>query len=413
MASPADDLAISPEELRAAVASRDLPALVTRLVRERSWGALILLFGYAGGPEATASLGLAELEAAAHALAAALEAMPPPKAARGNVRDELRAVRIAAAEALLARGAQAPITEVERRARRRVAALLTGAGDHARAAAAHEALGDDASAADSWGALGELDRMEAAHARDEARTGARRAVSELLRRFDVLLASGDRRAAIALAATLPADAAEAGPVRQRAARLEALLVRGRAVTLRVRGGGALRLSGVPARVGRDPLAEVQLRDPGVSRQHAVINGAPARTEAGFLVEDAGSRGGVLVAGARVAGALRLAGEGELGLGATTSLRFEAATDGRSIVLRGTAGLDRELVVVVGHDPLDLGRVLPGAEGLGIELGGGARLVRRTEARVRVDGQLVGDGCDLVRGDVVEVLGGGPLVFEVA
>jgi hypothetical protein len=416
MPGPADELTISPEELRAAVASRDLPGLVTRLVRERSWGALILLFGHAGSPEGAASLGLPELDAAAQALAAALEGVPRPKSARATLGDELRAVRIAAAEALLGRGAHPPVTEVERRARRRAAALLSAAGDHARAATAHEALGDDASAAASWGALGELDRMEAAHARDEARAGERRRAADLLRRLDVLLASGERRAAIALAATLPAGAPEAAPTRERVARLESRLPRGRAVTLRVRGGGAVRLAAVPARLGRDPLAEVPLRDPGVSRQHATVRGgtdAQGGPGEGLFVEDAGSRGGVHVAGARLAGPLRLSGEGEVGLGSTTVLRFEAAADGRSVVLRGTSGLDRDLVVVVGRDPLELGRALPGAGGLALELGSGAaRLVRGGGPPVRIDGHLVGEGWDLLSGDVVEVLGAPPLVFEV-
>ena len=415
MAGPADELAISPEELRAAVASRDLPALVTRLVRERSWGALILLFGHAGAAESAGSLGLAELDAAVSSLALALDAVPPPKNARASLGDELRTVRIAAAEALLGRVAHPPVTEAERRARGAAAALLTAAGDHARAAGAHEALGDDASAAASWGALGELERMEAAHARDEARTGARRATADLLRRLDVLLASGERRAAIALAASLPPGVAEAAPMRQRTARLEAQLVRARAVTLRVRGGASLRFAAVPARSGRDPLAEVTLRDPGVSRQHALIRGdGRVDADAGLFLEDAGSRAGVLVGGARVTGALRLAGEGELGLGPTTALHFTAAPDGRSVVLRGTAGLDRDLVVVVGHDPLELAPALPGADGLALEFAsGGARLVRLGELPVRVDGHLVGAGCDLLRGDLVEVLGGAPLAFEVA
>jgi hypothetical protein len=419
---PVEDLAISPEELRAAVASRDLPALVARLVRERSWGALILLFGHAGGPEGAASLGLAELDAAVQALALALEGVPAPKNARAALGDELRTVRIAAAEALLARGAHPPLTEVERRARRRAATLLAAAGDHARAAAAHEELGDDASAAASWGALGELDRMEAAHARDEARDGARRATADLLRRLDVLLVSGERRAALALAALLPAGP-EAGPMRQRAARLEAELVRGNGVTLRVRGGGVFRVAAVPARLGRDPLAEITLRDPGVSRQHATIRaggtgpgneldaGLDVGLDAGLVLEDAGSRGGLLVGGARIGGPFRLRGEGDLALSATTSLRFSVAADERAVVLRGISGLDRELVALVGHNPLDLAVVLPAARGLTLELGsGGARLAG---VAVRVNGHLVGAGCDLLRGDLVEILGAPPLAFEVA
>jgi hypothetical protein len=413
MPGPADELAISPQELRAALASRDLPGLVTRLVRERSWGALVLLFGHAGGPEAAAKLGLPELDAAAQALALALEGVPPQKGGRGALGEELRAVRIAAAEALLARGAHSPVTEVERRARRRVATLLSAAGDHARAAAAHEALGDDASAAASWGALGELDRMEAAHARDEARDGARRRAADILRRLDVLLASGERRAALALAATLTADTAETAPARQRAARLEPRLVRARAVTLRVRGGATLRFAAVPARLGRDPLAEVPLRDPGVSRRHAVVSAGSGGADV-LVLEDAGSRAGVLVGGARLAAPLPLAGEGELSLGPTTSLRFEVRARGRALLLRGASGLDRDLLALVGHDPLELAPVLPGAEGLALELAGaGARLVRLSDRPVRIDGQLMGAGCDLLHGDVVEVAGDAPLTFEVA
>ena len=48
MATPVDDRQISLEEVKAAAASRDLPALVGRLVRERSWGSLTVLFHYAG-----------------------------------------------------------------------------------------------------------------------------------------------------------------------------------------------------------------------------------------------------------------------------------------------------------------------------------------------------------------------------
>ena len=409
MAGPVDDLSISPEELRAAVASRDLPALVARLVRERGWGALILLFGHAGGPDGAASLGLPELDTAAHALAVALDMVPAPKSARSSLPDELRAVRIAAAEALLARAAVPALTESERRARRRAATLLAAAGDHARAALAHEELGDDARAAEAWGALGELERMEAAHAREEGRARDRRAATDVLRRFDVLLAAGERRRAIAAAATLPAGAAEAAAARQLAARLEARLVRGRGVTLRVRGGPTVRAAALPARLGRDPLAEIPLRDPGVSRQHATLVAA----DGGVAIEDAGSRAGLRVAGARVVGALPLRGDGELMLGATTTLRFSARARGH-LILWGAAGLDRELVALVGPDPLELALVVPGAQGLALELAAGApRLVRRLDLPVRVDGRFVGEGCDLLGGDVLEILGAAPLTLEVA
>ncbi|HTA20561.1 MAG TPA: FHA domain-containing protein [Polyangia bacterium] len=409
MPGPVDDLSISPEEIKAAVASRELPALIARLVRERSFGAVVLLFGHAGGPEGAASLGLPELELAAHALTFALETVPAPRGPRAALFDELRAVRIAAAEALLARAPAAALTESERRARRRAATLLTAAGDHARAATVHEELGDDVRAAEAWGALGELDRMEAAHARDDARADVRRAASDVLRRFDVLLAAGERRRAIAQVAELPAGAANGEAARQIAARLEARLVRGRGVTLRVRGGATLRASALPARLGRDPLAEIPLRDPGVSRQHATI----VADADGLAIEDAGSRAGLRVAGARVDGRFPLRGDGEISLGATTPLRFSAQAGGH-LVLRGVAGLDRDLLALVGADPLALSIVVPGADGVALELAAGApRLLRRADVVVRVDGHFVGGGCDLLAGDVVEILGAAPVTLEVA
>jgi hypothetical protein len=406
--SPADEVPLSIEELRAAVASRDLPGLVARLVRERSWGALVALFAHAGGAGAS-SLGLSELEMAARALAVALDAVPPPKHPRAALLEELRTVRITAAEALLARGAAPPLAEVEVRARRRAAALLGAAGDHARAAAVHEELGDDASAAAAWGELGDLDRMEAAHARVDARDGHRRAALEAMRGFDALLAAGERRLALTAAATMPFDLPEAATARERAARLEGRLVRARGVTLRVRGGGAYRFAALPATLGRDPLAEVTLRDPGASRRHAAIRKAAD----GLVLEDLGSRAGVFVAGARIGGAFPLRGEGQLSLGPTTPLVYSALGDGH-VVLRGVSGLDRELVALVGPDPLDLALVLPEARGLSLSLsGGGARLSRRADVPVRVEGGFIGAACDLLHGDVVEVAGAAPLVLEVA
>jgi hypothetical protein len=409
MPGSADEVPLSIEELRAAVASRDLPGLVARLVRERSWGALIALFAHAGGAGAS-SLGLSELEMAARALAVALDAVPPPKHPRAALLDELRTVRLTAAEALLARGAPPPLAEVEVRARRRAAALLGAAGDHARAAAVHEELGDDASAAAAWGALGDLDRMEAAHARVDARDGHRRAALEAMRGFDALLAAGERRRAIAAAAAMASDLPEAGTARERAARIEARLVRARGVTLRVRGGAAVRFAALPATLGRDPLAEVTLRDPGASRRHAAIRTAGAGE---LVLEDLGSRAGVVVAGARIDGPFPLRGEGQLTLGATTPLVY-SVLGGACVVLRGVSGLDRELLALVGADPLDVSLVLPEARGLTLALsGGGARLSRRADVPVRVEGSFIGAACDLLHGDVVELPGPAPLVLEVA
>src|SRR5215831_4684090 len=129
MTSSTDDRQISPEEVKAAVAARDLPGLVGRLVRERSWGSLTMLFHYAGA-EGRVQLGLPELEVAARALSDALRPIQLPKNPRAALGDELRAVRVAAGEALLARSSRPPLQEIERRALRLAATLLGEASDH-------------------------------------------------------------------------------------------------------------------------------------------------------------------------------------------------------------------------------------------------------------------------------------------
>ncbi|HVR62464.1 MAG TPA: hypothetical protein VMU50_11220, partial [Polyangia bacterium] len=74
-------------------------------------------------------------------------------------------------------------------------------------------------------------------------------------------------------------------------------------------------------------------------------------------------------------------------------------------LRGEAGLDRALLAVLGdaaHE-LTLARALPAVAGVWFAFDTDvARLGRAPEIAVRVDGQLIGGGCDLLHGDVVEI-----------
>ena len=74
------------------------------------------------------------------------------------------------------------------------------------------------------------------------------------------------------------------------------------------------------------------------------------------------------------------------------------------MLEGSGGLDRSLRALVGADSVALAPLFPGAEGLSLTFAGGARLVRSPEVKVRVDGQFIGPGCDLVHGDVIEIPG---------
>jgi FHA domain-containing protein len=373
---------------------RDLVALVDGLARERSWTTLAAVF-VSIGVDGGYAPALAELDLAARLVAGAIAVQD--RSRRGQAA-EVRALRLAIAEALLARSAHPPLAAVERRALESAAELFDRGGDHRRAALVYEELGADTRAAEAWGALGDLERMEAAHAREESRATARRGAGDLLHRFEALLAGGERRAALAAVAPV-AGVEEAATLRQRAASVGSRLCRGRAVSLRAPGAAWLRLAALPSEIGRDLAAGVPLRDPSVSRRHALLR---ARDD-GVYLEDAGSRGGISLGGARLEPgvALLLCGVGELTLGSATVLRFRATES--SVIFEGTGGLDRGLRALVGAAPLPLFALFPAADGLWIEISDDAvRLGRRADLAVRVDGQLIGPGCDLLHGDLIEV-----------
>jgi len=378
--------------------ARDLVALVSRLARERSWNTLTALFVSIGTGDEIAQATLPDLEAAARLVGDTLAAGTAPKNPRGAGADELRALRLALADALMARTSHPPLAEIERRAIERAADLFDLGGDHRRAALAYEELGADTRAADAWGALGDLERMEAAHARDDHREAARRGTGDLLRRFEELYTGGERLRALDALALLT-GVEEAVTARQRAAGIESRRCRGRAVGLRAPGGSWLRLALLPSEIGRDPAAGVPLRDPSVSRRHALL----AAGDGGVYLEDAGSRGGIVLGGARLDSgvALPLRGAGELAIGPTTVLRFLATPT--QVLFEGVRGLDRGLRALVGTAPLSLAPLFPLADGLAIEMGSGlVRLSRRADLAVRVDGHFIGPGCDLLQGDIVEI-----------
>lgn len=397
---------------------RDFVGLVGRLCREQNWEALTSLFAAVGtSDQEVAFVSLTDLDTASRVLADALAALAPAKTERKPARgkpapdddeDELAAVRIAAAEALSARSRRPPLVDLERRALGRAATLLADARDYRRAALAFEDLGDEPRAATAWGALGDLDRMEAALARDEQRSQSRRAAVDAVRRFEALLTAGERRAALSAAALVhKAGVEEAASVAARVARLTAGLIEGRGISIRAAGGPWVRLALLPACLGRDRGVEVPLRDPAVSRRHALLRAGAG----GITIEDAGSRGGVRIGGARVDAPLPLAGVGEIGLGGTTTLRFTVRE--QTVLLEGTGGLDRSLRALVGDDTVAFAPLFPGVEGVWLTWAAGARLERSPEVSVRVDGHFIGPGCDLMHGDTIEVVAGGaPLRLDV-
>ena len=64
------------------------------------------------------------------------------------------------------------------------------------------------------------------------------------------------------------------------------------------------------RIGRSPENDVAIQDPSVSRLHASIE----RTRDGFMIQDLGSRNGVMVNGRRIGGPTLITEQDEVQLG---------------------------------------------------------------------------------------------------
>jgi hypothetical protein len=399
-----DGSPLSLSGIKAAAAAGKLPALARKLVVERRWSSLDILINTA----ATPTLPLRETAPAMLALCDELGELPLVD--QKEAYAELSEVQLHAAAALLRASDQSPITEVERQGMAAAAALFAAAREPQQAALLYEKAGADERAAELWGALGDLDRMEAALVRHGDQQALRRQRREARAQFDALFAAGERRTAIEQCLRLlpPGNAlAESDPdlhqLAMRARRFAEQLCQGRALTVRLANGRLLRIAETPAVVGRDRDAELPMREPTVSRRHACFRaGAGAIT-----LEDNGSRSGTSLGGFPLAAPVPLRGEGEIELGLSCRLRFVVRAE-TVLELVSDVGLDRGFWALVGAPPLDVGAALGAPSSLFIEFSSGvARLVRPPSLAVKVAGKLIGPGCDLLHGDVIEVAGAPP------
>lgn len=393
---------LTADDVEAAASVGRLPALARQLVLDASWSSLEVLLQYARG----STLPLTDLEDTVRALASGAASLPESR--RAAAAEELRGAKHLATALLLRRVERDPLTAPERAALRLAAELLSDLGEPERAAHAFERAGDMLRAAEAYGALGDLERMEECLRRDERARTERLAIVEGLRQFEMLVEAGERRAAMRALAAVPEHHPDGSSAHAQARDLARRLCRGRTLSLRLASGEVVRLASAPAVLGRDGTCQVPLRDPTVSRRHAQLSAHPA----GFAVQDLGSRGGTRLGGALVGASLPLPPEGELGLGEHCRLAFRLAADG-VLALTGIGGLDRGLRAFVAPNPLALTAVEPEARGLRVRLEEDhCRLERDPVVPVRVAGRLIGTGCDLVHGDVVEVAQGLGLRFEV-
>jgi hypothetical protein len=405
MASSDDDRSFPVEEIRAATANGHLPALAERLARVRDFVRLLSLFERAH--EVAIPIGI--LTETVQRTAEALRRAVPGRREPSEDSDDKRSVRILAGETLLARGVRPPLTEVDRAAFAAAAEILADGGDLYRAATTFELADNLAAAAELWGRIGDLEAMESCLTRDEERRHRTRATVGALLDVEALLGAGERVAALELARSIPEGSGETRLARQIAVDLDGRLLRSRSVTFHVADGRTVRLAAAAAAFGRDPLAEIPLRDPGVSRRHAMLD----VVDGGYTVTDTDSRLGTFLGGARITEPCQLVGDAEVRLGPTCHLSLRQPAPDR-VIVRGTSGLDGAVTALVGRQRLPLGELIPQAGDLWIELDvRGVRLTHPPEIPIRIAGKLAASRIDLLRGDRLEVGGSGAtFVLEV-
>jgi hypothetical protein len=345
-----------------------------------------------------AGLSLDEVHSLVRAMAVTIASLPALD--RQAMFAQIRGAQRQAALLILDRAPVGPLATREREALLTAAELLLEVEAPDKAAAVFERVGDARRAAQAWGAAGDLVRMEACLARDQDQRSARRDLRDLAARFEGLMLAGQRLAAIDLVAGN--ESADAQDLKRQAVDVESRLCPGLGVALRTSDGAILHFAGLPAVLGREGRCQVVLRDPGISRRHATLSSEGSR----LFIEDAGSRTGTGLCGARLSGRVPLPPAGELSLGQRCHLAFQM--HGPDLLeLTCHDGLDRGLRVWLGPGPIPLSAALAGGEGLRIVPG--ERTARIALAcPVRLNGKLVGNGFDVLRGDVIE---SGPLRLE--
>ena len=276
--------------------------------------------------------------------------------------------------------------------------------DLARAAEAFAMVGDVEGEARALTAAGDVDGLEElltrAHVRDR---GARR-VSDAGSEISMLVSSGRRREALALADALAREHPGDASIAERLQSIRARIVRGPVVRLLLRGQKVQLVVGPEVVIGRTE-GSLTVASQAVSRRHLRL----ARDAAGgVLVHDLGSRNGTELRGMRVAGALPIGDGLDLRLGGEVPLRLapsESVTGAVDVELAGA-----RYVAPLGPAPLGIGSwcIEPSPDGW-LELVTGAGPSAHAAGLLLVERVtlLAGDAIADARGaePVLRVLGG--------
>ncbi|MDP9002253.1 MAG: FHA domain-containing protein [Myxococcota bacterium] len=236
-------------------------------------------------------------------------------AERSSVRVHARRMRCST---ILAMAANTPMTAAMRRRLADAAAELVALGDHVRAAEAFARLGDTAARATALAFAGEVDALEALLSEEQGRDNDAIARRDIQGQVALLVASGQRRQAVALAS------ASADPsLRERARSIELRRVARSLITVELRGEEMTVALGDEIVIGRTPeqanpnvrTGILTVASRAVSRRHLAIT----RSNGHAVVRDLGSRNETTCGGRALSGETPVGSGIELRLGLDVTL----------------------------------------------------------------------------------------------
>jgi len=195
---------------------------------------------------------------------------------------------------------------------------LEAIGEASEAAAAYALSGDVEGQARALSRAGEVEKLDALLVEQQRRDHEALASREAQDEMAMLVASGRRREAAAVARASTDEA-----LRDRGRALEARRVSGRGARLTVRGQQMMLVMGDEVVIGRvREAATIPVASPAVSRRHLSIS----RRGPDVVVRDLGSRNGTTLRGLLLSGELCVGERLELRLGREVPLVVEPSTE---------------------------------------------------------------------------------------
>ncbi len=286
-----------------------------------------------------------------------------------------------------------------------VARDLEELGEHARAADAYAAAGDTEGQARALAQSGDVEGLEDLLASQEVKDRDSRRRHGVSAELDLLVSTGRRRDAIAMAAAFVEAHAGDAAMRERLRSLEARRVQGPLARVALEGhAGVITLAlGDEVTIGRTE-GTLRVASTAVSRKHVVI----ARRGDAFVVRDLGSRNRMQLRGMDVEGDV-VVGQGiELRLGREVPLKLAPSAlldDALDVELAG-----QRFVAPLGR--ASLARVVGRPWHLELASDGWVELVAAADAPPLADGVTLVPRATLLAGDAFAIARGAPVVLRV-